>query len=101
MVKFRDKTSEFFPESSKFRRLLDENVDKLKNFLLIWIAFTVSFHLIIVRIYVSCVIFPILMFNHFLKTNPYKLSSFERSATYTDFFRKLHSPIGRNSEEKV
>ena len=49
-------------------------------FLLICIAFTISFHhLIIVQIYVFRAFSPILMVNYCLCTNPYRMPIFEKS----------------------
>ena len=64
-----------------------------------WRAFSISFHLIIVWIYVSRSIFSILMVHHFLSTNPYKMSIFQRSVTCS-FFKELNSHIDKNSGEK-
>ena len=50
-------------------------------FWLIWRAFNISSHLIIVWIYISRAVFPILIVHHFLHTNPYKMSIFQRSVT--------------------
>ena len=40
-----------------------------------------------------------LMVNHFLRTNPYKMSIFERSVTYS-FFQELYSHVDKNSGEQ-
>ena len=79
LVKFKYRSGQHFPKSSKFRRLLDGKVDKVYFF--IWKAFDISSHLIIVCIYVSRAVFPILMVHHFLHKSPYKMSVFERSVT--------------------
>ena len=62
-------------------------------FLLIWIALATSFHLIIVGRYVSRADFLILMVNHFLNTNPYKMSIFEISVTRS---HELYSSFDKN-----
>ena len=60
-----------------------------------------SYHLIIVGIYVSRAIFPILMVLHFLRTNPYQMSIFERSVTCRFLFQELYSHIDKSTWEKV
>ena len=45
----------------------------------------------------SLLVFPILIVNRFFSTNPYKMSSFERSVTCR-FFHELYSPIERTQE---
>ena len=70
------------------------------NFLLIWRAFNISSHLIIVLIYISRAVFPILMVHHFLHTNPYKMSIFQRSVTCSFFFRNCTHILTRTQGEK-
>ena len=82
-----------FPESSKFRRLLDGKVDKVYIFLSIWRAFNISSHLI-------RAVFPILMVCHFLRTNPYKMSIFERLVTCSFFFRNCSHILTRIQGQK-
>ena len=69
-------------------------------FLLIWRAFNISSHLIIVWLYVSLAVFPILMVCHFLRTNPYKMSIFERSVTCSLFFRNCSLILTGTQGEK-
>ena len=59
-----------------------------------------SSHLIIVGIYVSRVVFPILMILHFLRTNPYQMSIFERSLTCRFFFRNCTHILTRAHGKK-
>ena len=72
LVKFRHKTSQI----ARWKCRLD----------IIFLIDLDTIH-IIVWIYVSRVVFRILMVNHFLSTNPYKLSVFERSITCRFFSR--------------
>ena len=70
--KIQTRAAIIFPESSKFHRLLDENIVSYNFLWFIWMAFTICFNLIIVWVNVSCAVFLIQMVNHFLSTNPYK-----------------------------
>ena len=58
-----------------------------------------SSHLIMVWMCMSRTISPILMVHHFLRTNLYKMSIFQRSVTCS-FFQELYSHIDKNSGEK-
>ena len=49
--------------------------------------------------YVSRAVFPVLMVNHFISTNPYKLLIFERSVTCR-FFCGLYSSVDKNLGKK-
>ena len=69
-------------------------------FWLIWTAFNISSQMIIIRLYISRAVFPILMVHHFLHTNPHKRSILQRSVTCS-FFRELYSHIDKKSGEKV
>ena len=53
-----------------------------------------------IYMYSSRAVFPILMVHHFLRTNPNKMSVFQRSVTCS-FFLELYSNIDKNSGEKV
>ena len=44
----------------------------------------------------SRAVFPVLMVHHFLRTNPHKMSIFERSVT-CGFFQELYSHIEKKS----
>ena len=72
LVKFRHKTSQNFPRIFKVSFNRSTKLSIRYHFLLIWIAFTKNFHLIVVCIYVSSAVLPTLMINHFLCTNLYK-----------------------------
>ena len=88
------------PESSKFRRLLDGKVDKIQFFGLTWRAFNISSHLIIVSIYISHVVFPILIVHHFLCIKPLQNIDFSKVGNMQFFFQELYSHIDKNSGKK-
>ena len=53
----------------------------------------------ILNIYFSRAVFPILMAHHFLRTNPYKMSIFQRSITCS-FFRNCTQILTRTQGKK-
>ena len=65
------------------------------DFLLIWRPFYINSHLIIVRISISWAVFPILIVHHSLRTNPYKMSIFQRSVTCSFFFKNCSHILTR------
>ena len=72
---------------------VDCSMEKSKRynfFWLIWRTFNISSHLIIVSIYISRAVFPILTVHHSLRTNPYKMSIFQRSVTCSFFRNRAH-----------
>ena len=82
---------------------VDCSMEKLKRynfFWLIWRAFNISSHLIIVWIYISRPVSPILTVDRFLRTNPYKMSIFQRSVTCSFFFKNCTLILTRTQGEK-
>ena len=77
-------------------------MEKSKRYIfwLIWRAFNISSHLIIVWTYISRVVFPILMVHHFLRKNPYKMSIFQRSVTCSFFFWNCTHILTRTQGKK-
>ena len=69
------------------------------KFFVYWIAFTIGFHLIISSMYVSCAVFPVLMVNHSLGTNPFRSPFFEKSVTCRFFFGNCSHLLTRTQEK--
>ena len=96
--KYRSKRARFMNLQS-FVDWWTERSIRFNFFWLIWRAFSLGSHLNIVWIYVSRAVFSTLMVHHFLRTNFYRISIFQRLETCR-FFQELYLHIDKNSGGK-
>ena len=95
-VKFRHRTSQIFSGIFKVSPIPQSNCWLEIIFWLIWRAFAIGFDQIIVWINV----FHILMVHHFLSTNPYKMSIFDRLLTCRIFLTNCSHLLTKTQEKK-